>query len=475
MQIINKPAIITLGDKMKQEKENLMLNGPIIKTILTISTPLMLNNLIRTLYNLTDGLYVAQLSSNDFAATAFVWPLNFLFISLGMGIGVGATTLIAQRLGARQYAHANRFAQNALSISIIIGLFFSFSGYLLSHLFVYWMGGSGEFADKSVAYLKINFIGLFFDFAYFTYQALLNAEGKTKIITYISAISSIINVILDPFLIFNKIPLINLPGLGWGITGAAWATVIAKLALLILAINAVKKQSQISVNLLNINFHWSTVKQLTKIALPSALGYGGAALGFTVLNGLIQSYGTDTLAAFSMGNRVSDLLTQPQMGVGMALTSLTAQNVGAKQFNRAKEIFKKTNQIIILFSLASSIFIFIFREQMLSIFITDISNQNLWKQALEYLDYTAYIIFFMGLFSSYSGFFQGIGKANYSMLMSIGRLWFLRLPFIWLFNSYTHLKSTGIWIAMLLSNALTVILAWIAYQKYTQQQNIQKI
>ncbi|NLJ17477.1 MATE family efflux transporter, partial [Globicatella sulfidifaciens] len=236
---------------MEKTKQNIMLEGNITKTIIALSAPLMFNNLIRTLYNLTDGLYVAQLSSDDFAATAFVWPLNFLFISLGMGIGVGATTLIAQRLGARQYEKANQFAQNALNLSLVIGLFVSIIGYIYSANFVSWMGGTGEFALKSTTYLKINFIGLFFDFGYFAYQAILNSEGNNKTITIISTISSLINVILDPIFIFKTIPLINLPGLDMGIAGAAWATVISKLILLILAAYVVKRQSQVKVHLLN--------------------------------------------------------------------------------------------------------------------------------------------------------------------------------------------------------------------------------
>ena len=90
------------------EKQNFITTGHINRVILTIATPLMINNLIRTLYNLTDGLYVAQLSAEDFAATAFIWPLNFLFISLGMGISVGATALIAQYFGAGKFRDAKR-------------------------------------------------------------------------------------------------------------------------------------------------------------------------------------------------------------------------------------------------------------------------------------------------------------------------------------------------------------------------------
>ena len=327
------------------------------------------------------------------------------------------------------------------------------------------MGAEGDFLYKSNVYLKISFIGLFFDFCYFGYQALLNSEGNTKSITKMSLISSLVNVILDPILIFDKIPLTNLPGLGMGISGAAWATVISKVVLLILAIKTVKKTSTLSINYKNLNPNKKVMRNILKIALPSALGMGGASIGFTIMNGFIQSYGTNTLAAFSMGNRVSDLVTQPQMGIGQALTSIIGQNLGSKNIKRVKDIFKRAVLIIIIISILSSIFIIVFKSPLLSIFIKDDADPELWVLASEYLSFAAFIIFFMGLYSALNGFFQGIGQTKYTMYMSIGRLWLLRLPIIWFLGSFTSLGSTGIWIAMLGSNLLTVLYGFLMYRK----------
>ena len=158
--------------------------------------------------------------------------------------------------------------------------------------FVEWMGASGVFYEKSTAYLKINFIGLFFDFAYFGYQALLNAQGRTRVITVVSTISSITNVLLDPIFIFATIPFTQIPGLNAGIEGAAWATVIAKFILWLLAIMATRRESIIHVPLvMKYIYDASVIRKILQVAWPSAFGYGGAAFGFTVLNGLIQSYG----------------------------------------------------------------------------------------------------------------------------------------------------------------------------------------
>lgn len=453
--------------KNKQFDRNFITQGSLNKVILSISVPLMLNNLVRTLYNLTDGLFVAQISSEDFAATAFVWPLNFLFISVGMGIGIGATALIAQQLGGNHYQTAKHYADNTIVLSLILGFFAALIGYFATPSLIYWMGARDGLYQKSVIYLQINFIGLFFDFVYFGYQAILNAQGQTKSITVISVISSLINVILDPLFIFDNV--LGLPGLGMGVAGAAYATVISKIVLYVLAIRIVHKQSDIQVSVRKVKIDRQILTNISKVALPSAMGYGGSALGFTVLNGLIASYGTNTLAAYSMVNRITDLLNQPQLGIGAALTSIIGQTIGAGNYDRANEIFKRAVQLILGLSVVSSIIVLLGRYQILSIFIKGGADPDLWTQALEYLYFSAFIIFFMGLFSALNGFFQGTGQTKYAMYMSVGRLWALRLPIIWFLGNFTDLGSMGIWLAMLLSNLLVVVYGFYIYRTHDWQ------
>lgn len=448
--------------KNKQFDRNFITQGSLNKVILSISVPLMLNNLVRTLYNLTDGLFVAQISAEDFAATAFVWPLNFLFISVGMGIGIGATALIAQQMGGNHYQSAKHYADNTILLSLILGFLAALIGYLATPSLIYWMGARDGLYEKSVIYLQINFIGLFFDFVYFGYQAILNAQGQTKSITIISIISSLTNLILDPLFIFDNV--LGLPGLNMGIVGAAYATVISKIALYLLGIRIVHKYSEISVSVRKVKVDRQILTNISKVAFPSAMGYGGSALGFTVLNGLIASYGTNTLAAYSMVNRITDLLNQPQLGIGAALTSIVGQNIGSGNFDRAKAIFKRAIYLILALSLISSLTVLIGRYQILSIFIKGGSDPELWTQAIEYLYFSAFIIFFMGLFSALNGFFQGTGQTKYAMYLSVGRLWALRLPIIWALGIFTDLGSMGIWIAMLLSNMLVVVYGFYIYR-----------
>ena len=450
---------------MGNKKSNIefITNGNITDVIFKLSIPLMISNLIKTLYGITDGIYVARISSEDYAATSFTWPVLYLFIAVGLGVSVAATSLMSQRLGARKLKDCSVYAVHTLILTTVLGVIFSILGVITAPFIVRWMGATGSFEYKSYIFFAINSVGLLFDMIFFGYQSILNSQGRTKSMTIISTISSVTNVVIDPFFIFDNV--LGIPGLNMGLAGAAWATVISKVLLVVFAIRVVKKESEIEVSFKNFKLDMGIIKHIFSIAIPASLGSSGEAIGFTVLNGFIQSYGTTTLAAFSMGNRLSDIFNQGAIGIGMALTSITGQNIGAGKKERSKDIFKRANIIITFFSLASAIIILLFKDQLLSIFIKDRSDLELWRQASEYMYFSAIITFFMGYFSAINGFFQGVGKTKLTMYLSLARLWVLRLPLIMILKSLTDLGSTGIWISMLVSNALTVIVGFISYKR----------
>ena len=454
--------------KEKTQGANFITHGDITNVIMRLSIPLMISNLIKTFYGIVDGIYVVQLSSEDYAATAFIWPLQYLFIAFGMGISVAAISLMSQKLGANKKEDARDYASHALMISFLMGSIFSLVLYALAPTALAWMGAEGSFLQKSTIFLQINALGLIFDLLFFAYQAILNSQGMTKSITVISAISSLANVILDPFFIFDSV--LGIPALGMDLKGAAYATVLSKFLLVILGIIHVKKHSEIQVSFKNIKIDKSIIKDLFSLSIPASLGTSGEAIGFTILNGFIQSYGTTTLAAFAMGNRISDIFNQASIGIGMALTSIIGQNFGAGNHERVKAIFKRAITIITYMSIAAAAILIIFKDPLLSIFIKDKTDLELWRQASEYMYYSAAITFFMGYFSAINGYLQGLGQTKFTMFLSLARLWLLRLPIIMVLKTLTKLGSTGIWIAMLLSNGLTVAFGFAIYLRQVNKK-----
>lgn len=449
---------------IKQDKTEMILKGSIYKVLLTLSIPIMINSVIQTLYNLVDGVYVSAISSVHFAATAFVWPVNFLFISLGIGLSIAGTSLLSQLVGKGDLNRAREYASQLMVITFLSSLVFVVLGYLISPHIIRLMGGTGEFAEYANIYLRITFLDLPFMFLYFNINSIMNAQGNTVTPTILSAVSAIINIILDPIFIFT---------FNWGIAGAAWATLISRVILAVVGyIMLFNKNNKIIPNFSKFKFNKEIIKEIVEVGIPSSIGQSGAALGFVVLNGFIGSYGTATIAAFGMVNRITSLIMQPAMGIGSALTAIVGQNIGADQIDRVKEAFKKALKLTIIIGVLGALLLIIFDDQIINFFIQSKDDYSVIELSITYLFFTSLSMPLMGIFSVLQGLFQGSGHTKYSMAMEVGRLWFVRLPMILIFKYFTNFGSTGIWFSMSFSNLVVCVFGYLMYRRNKWQNKI---
>ena len=440
----------------KLDRKELILNGNMYRVIIVLSLPIIINNFIQTLYNLADALWVSRLGSVEFAATSFVWPVIFLFISLGIGVSAAGTSILSQLIGASEYDEANDYASQLVVISLLFSILFALIGYILSPYIVRLMGGTGELAEHSNVYLKISFLGFPFVFLFFNFNSIMTSQGNTLAPTILSAISAVLNIILDPIFIFT----LNLK-----VAGAAIATVLSQALLVFVGIYVLKKHSPIIyLNFKGFKFDKEKLKKIIEIGLPASIRQSGASLGFVVLNSFIASYGTATLAAFAMVNRITSLAMQPPMGIGAGLTSIVGQNMGANQMDRVHEAFRKSIILTLIMSIIGMLIFWWKDSEIIGIFISSKDDVEVFNQGLTYLRYTLIILPLMGLFSIFQGLFQGSGHTKYSMAMAIGRLWFIRIPMILIFKHLTQLGATGIWVSMSSSNFLICLYGYIIYK-----------
>ena len=441
----------------KNDKTELILNGEIFKALLTLSIPIIINNLIQTLYNLVDGIWVSKISSVNFAATSFVWPINFLFISLGIGISIAGTSLLSQLVGANRIEDAKKYANQIIMVSLLFAGSFTLLGIVLSPYLIKAMGATGELARLGNIYLRITFLDMIFLFLFFNINSIMNAQGNTVTPTILSGVSALLNVVLDPIFIF----IFN-----WGIAGAAWATLVSRAALAIVGLKMLfGPNNKIKPNLKGFKFNKDILKEIINVGFPSSIGQAGAAIGFIVLNGFIVSYGTATLAAFGMVNRVTSLVMQPAAGIGAALTAIVGQNMGADQIDRVVEAFHKAVKITLTVGIVGCGLLLIFDKPIINFFIQSKDDPEVITEGINYLKYISYSMPFLGLFSVFQGIFQGSGNTKYSMAMEIGRLWFVRIPMILLFKHFTNIGSSGIWFSMSFSNALVCLYGYLVYKK----------
>ena len=448
----------------KRNKKDMILNGEIYKILMILSFPIMVNNLIQTLYNLADGIWVSKLGSIQFAATSFVWPVNYLFISIGFGLSIAGTSILSQLIGADKYKEANEYADQIILISITTSIIFAIIGYIISPYVIKLMGATGDLAQYSNIYLKITFLDMPFMFLFFNFNSIMTAQGNTLTPTILSGISTALNVILDPIFIFT---------FDMGIAGAAIATLLSRAILAVAGIWVLMRSSTtIKPSIKGFKINKEKIKDIMGVALPSSVGQSGSALGFMVLNGFITSYGTSTMAAYGMVNRITSVVMQPAMGIGAALTSIVGQNIGAKQIYRVKEAFRKALNFTVTIGIIGCILMLWKDKDIINIFMRSKDDMEVIKQGTSYLRYSALFTPLMCIFSVLQGLFQGSGHTKYSMFMEIGRLWFVRLPMILLFKHFTNIGPTGIWISMSVSNLIVCIYGFIIYRKDTWQEKV---
>jgi putative MATE family efflux protein len=448
----------------RQDKRNFILKGNLYKVIITLALPIMLNNFIQTLFNLADAYYVGQLGYVEFAATAFVWPVNFLFISIGIGISIAGTSILSQYIGGSKYDEANKIASQLIVVSCITSIVFAIVGYFATPLIMRFMGASGDLAKYGSTYLRITFLDTPFMFFYFSFNSIMNSQGDTIKPTILSGICALLNIVLDPIFIFT---------LNMGVAGAAIATLISKAILAILgAIILAKYSNIIRPSIKNFKFDKEIIKQLFKIGLPSTIGQSGSSLGFLVLNSFILSYGSITMAAFGMVNRITSLVMQPAMGIGAAMTAIVGQNLGSSQVDRVQEAFKKSMRLSLYMSITGCILLLVFDNEIINFFINAEDNPAVISQGITYLQYIAYSMPLMGIFSILQGVFQGSGHTKYSMAMEIGRLWIIRIPMILMFKYITSAGEIGIWFSMSFSNLLICLYGYWLYRRNKWQRRI---
>ncbi len=449
----------------KQSNVERVLHGSLISAITWIAVPLMINNLIQTLYNLSDALWVGRLGPVEFAATSFVWPILFLFISIGIGIAMAGTSILSQLIGAGRIDEANHYANLIYWLSFLFSVIVMVTGYASAPTLIYWMGGTGDFARFSIEYLRILFLGMPMQFLYFSTNALFQSQGITLLTTILSGLSAALNMVLNPLFIFETIPGTAIRGLGLGVAGAAWATIFSQALLVLVGLYFIRTRSpMIQLKLFPFAWDFEKVKLIARIGIPSIIGQSGAAFGFVIFNGAIAAFGTDTVAAFSLVNRVSGIAMMPAMGIGSGLTIVVGQNIGNRNLPRAKASlwigFAMATAVTVLLSLP-----ILFADVSILRFFLPLSDDSpILALAIHFLRFALILNPLMGFFSVMQGFFQGTGHSRYAMTMEVIRLWGIRLPIVLLLQLTGTWSQDGIWTSMIISNLLVSILGLVFYR-----------
>lgn len=447
-----------------ESRTRLIKEGNLVKAILILAVPVMINNFILSIYNMADAFWLARFGIPEVAAISYVWPINHIFLSVGIGIAIAATSLISREIGKNNLDRATNYSLHLLVFGIIISFLLALIGFFSTPIILKLLNARVQIRHLSKIYLQITFIGLPFIVCFNCINAILSAQGDTVHGTLSIFISSITNIILDPIFIFDKIPGTKISGLNMGLKGAAVATVISQIVLLILGVLFLKRHSSLN-KLEFFNYNFNYIKDTIKISVPAIIGHAGSTFGFIILNYFVESYGTDTIAAFGIINKFTSMIMEPSMGIGIALITIIGQNIGAKNYKRTEKAFYTATMICLCITIFFGTILYILRYEIVKFLLAIDYSHPIFKVASICLFFNIVTIPLMGMFSIYLGVFQGSGYTKYVMLMEILRLLIIRIPLIMFLQKYTDLGSTSIWLSVGISNTLIVITGHLLYIK----------
>ncbi len=428
--------------KRIQEMREEILNGPIERTLLALAGPLIVNNIVQVVYNITDTFWLGKLGREALSAPGITWPIIGTLMALGMGFATAGFAFVGQYIGAGEFKKASRSAGALYSLMLFFATLTAIISVLILPYALRFMKVTETLYPYAKTYATIIFLGVPFAFTYMAFSALMRAAGDTKTPMKITLVTVFLNILLDPLLIFGIEPFPKL-----GVAGAAIATVTAN------AVGAVtgfylmfSGKVALKLNLSSLKPDLEFYGRLFRVGLPSSVGQSANSFGFVVLTRIIMGFGDVTYAAYVITTRLVNFLTSISRGISMAMGTMIAQNVGAENYERAKRIAERT--MLVNFTIASLavLIIGIFRVPIFKVFLNDPKVIEESKIVLEY--FLVSVPFFNGIFIVVNRTFSSAGHTKKSMMLGIIRLWGLRIPLSYAFGYVGSITLLGLTIPL---------------------------
>ena len=429
-----------------------LTEGDVGKNIMSFALPLLLGNVFQQFYNITDSIVVGRfISEKALAATGASFYIIFVLISLVIGIANGGTILISQFFGAKRYKDVK------LTIDTVYIMMFSLS-FVLSLLGIYfsedifrWILLPEDIIPQATTYLNIYLVGMVPLFGFNGTNAILRGLGDSRTPLVFVIVSALLNIVLD--LVFVLV-------FDFGLAGVASATVIAQTSVFIAGVIYLnKKHELINLNFFNLKFDKNIFIKSMKIGLPSGMQTLFVSLGMLAVLSIVNPFGEDVIAAYTVASRIDSLAILPAMSFSMALSTFTGQNLGAKKPERVKQglyFTIKSNSVISVFFTLVAIF---FGRYIMSAFSP---KPEIIEIGYEYLVIvSSFYIAFSTMFA-FHAIFRGAGDTIVPMFITLFSLWVIRVPISYYFSQF--MGSTGIWWGIPTAWCTGMILTFLYYR-----------
>ena len=393
------------------------------KLLLNMSLPMMVSMLVQAMYNIVDSIFVAKISEDALTAVSLAFPLQSLMIAVGAGTGVGVNALISRGLGEKKRDRVDAVAANGIFIYVLSYLAIAVLGFIAVRPFYNMQVGAGQenIMELGVTYLSIAMIFSFGLFGQFVFERILQATGRTFFTMISQMTGAIINIIMDPILIFG---LLGFPKLG--IAGAAIATVMGQIiAAIIACVYNLKKNTDVTISFKGFRPNGEIIKDIYIIGIPSIVMQSIGSVMTTGMNLILMGISSTAAAVFGVYFKLQSFFFMPVFGLNNGLIPILSYNYGARNKKRMMNTLKYGYLIAFLFMLVGFVVFMLIPDRLLLLFDASETMLAIGIPALRKIA----VHFLIAWFCIVSGtLFQAVGNAVYSMYVSVARQLVVLLP-----------------------------------------------
>lgn len=440
-----------------------MTEGKPLKLILPFMIPLLIGNIFQQLYNIADIIIVGRtIGVEALASVGAIAPLFMMGVGLTIGLSNGFTVVTGQRYGAKDMAGVRRSIVTSCYLSVVFVLLVMVIMHLGIDTMLRWINLPPELTADSKAYVMIIVDGLFAMMGYNLLSGVMRSLGDSKTPLYCLIVASVINIALALVFILN---------LGWGVPGSAVAMVIAQAVSAVLCVIYIyKKFPQLHVGKADVDFSRQEIWTHLRMGLPMAVQFTILGLGIVILQSVCNSFGAKTIAGFTTAVRVEQIALMPMISFGLSMAVYTAQNFGARRFDRIREGVKTCSLLSLGFGIFAAVMFMFFAEEIVEIFL-DNPEPAVLEASHMYITYTVPFYFFLSQIFIYRNACQGMGVSMIPMIASTIELIMRSFAAVYLSSTYGFL---GVCIASplsWLSCCVFVFCSYLYFVKLLEKKN----
>jgi len=421
--------------------------------IFRFAIPMLIGNVFQQSYSIVDSIVVGRYVGKEaLAAVGASFPLIFMLISFVVGVAMGTTIIISQYYGAKDMKMVQRAIETMYIFLFIASIIVTILGISLSGPIFRLINLPEAVMPQAITYFNVYLTGMIFFFGFNGISSVLRGLGDSKTPLYFLIFSTVMNMIL--VLLFVAV-------FKWGVAGAAWATVIAQAGGFVTGVFYLNRTHEVvKLNSLKLVFDRAIFKKSLMIGLPTGLQQTFVSMGMLAVTRIVNGFGTDAIAAYSVAIRIDSLAGMPAMNFGAALSTFVGQNLGANKPGRVRQGFKATFMMSGALALFTSLIVIIFRQQLMHLFTDDAAVIAIGAEYLVIV--SSFYIFFSTMFVI-GGVMRGAGDTLIPMFITLFALWVIRIPAAVIMSRYFGVD--GIWWSIPVAWFIGMSLSYLYYLK----------